>query len=490
MSEINVCGLTFGYPGSFDNIFENVSFKLDAGWRVGFIGRNGRGKTTFLRLLMGGLEYTGKITSGLAFDYFPFEVQNPERDTLEIIEQVSGAEFWEICREISLLGVEQQVLYRAFSTLSGGEQAKVLLAGLFLKQNNFLLIDEPTNHLDAPARKRVAEYLQGKGGFVLVSHDRDFLDGCIDHVLSINKADIQVQRGNFSTWWENKARCEAFEQSENQRLERDIKTLTTAARQTANWADNVEKSKKRQEGMAVDRGYIGHKAAKLMKRSKNAQTRIDKAIEQKQGLLKNLENAEALKMFGQKFHAKRLVYARDLTINYGGRQVCGPVSFEINQGDRIAITGANGSGKSSLLKLILGRDIPHGGLFEVAGLSVSYVSQDTHGLSGGLYDFAAQQGIDQSLFITVLRKLGFERAQLEKDISEFSAGQKKKTLLAKSLCQQAHLFVWDEPLNYIDLLSRIQIEQVILEYTPTMVFVEHDRAFVEKVATWQLTIDS
>ena len=484
MSEINVSALTFGYPGSFDNIFEDVSFRLDASWRIGFIGRNGRGKTTFLRLLMGGFEHSGKITSNLAFDYFPFEVENPERDTLEIIEQVSCAEFWEICKEISLLGVEQEVLYRAFSTLSGGEQAKVLLAGLFLKQNNFLLIDEPTNHLDAQARKRVAEYLQGKNGFILVSHDRDFLDGCIDHVLSINKTDIQVQKGDFSSWWENKERQDAFEQGENQRLERDIKTLATAARQTANWADKVEKSKKRQEGMAVDRGYVGHKAAKMMKRSKNAQTRIDKAIGEKQGLLKNLENAEALKMFGQKFHSKRLIYARDLTINYGGRQVCGPVSFEINQGDRIAITGANGSGKSSLLKLILGQDIPYNGLFEPAvNLSISYVSQDTHELSGGLHDFAARHDIDQSLFITVLRKLGFERAQIEKDVSEFSAGQKKKTLLAKSLCRQAHLFVWDEPLNYIDLLSRIQIEQVILEYAPTMIFVEHDRAFTDKIAT-------
>jgi lincosamide and streptogramin A transport system ATP-binding/permease protein len=116
-------------------------------------------------------------------------------------------------------------------------------------------------------------------------------------------------------------------------------------------------------------------------------------------------------------------------------------------------------------------------------LKISYIAQDTDFLRGYLTDFADVVGINESLFKTILRKLDFSRLQFEKDILDFSGGQKKKVLIAKSLCEQAHLYIWDEPLNYIDVLSRIQIEELLLEYQPTILFVEHDRVFSENIAT-------
>jgi len=113
-------------------------------------------------------------------------------------------------RELNLLNVAEDVLYRPFNTLSHGEQTKVLLAARFLKENSFLLIDEPTNHLDMNARKLVSDYLKSKRGYILVSHDRAFLDNCIDHILSINKANIEIQKGNLTSWWENKARQDVY----------------------------------------------------------------------------------------------------------------------------------------------------------------------------------------------------------------------------------------------------------------------------------------
>ena len=118
-----------------------------------------------------------------------------------------------------------------------------------------------------------------------------------------------------------------------------------------------------------------------------------------------------------------------------------------------------------------------------SGLVISYVPQDTSYLKGMLSDFADENHIDESLFKAILRKMDFERIQFEKDIQDFSGGQKKKVLIAKSLCEQAHLYVWDEPLNFIDVYSRMQIEQLIKEFSPTMVFVEHDSVFRETVAT-------
>ncbi|MNP60840.1 putative ABC transporter ATP-binding protein YheS [compost metagenome] len=116
-------------------------------------------------------------------------------------------------------------------------------------------------------------------------------------------------------------------------------------------------------------------------------------------------------------------------------------------------------------------------------MKISYVSQDTSGLAGSLSEYAMTQGIDESLFKSILRKLDFSRLQLDKDISTFSAGQKKKVLIAKSLSEEAHLHVWDEPLNFVDVISRMQIEDLLLEHSPTLLFVEHDSEFCSNIAT-------
>ena len=128
--------------------------------------------------------------------------------------------------------------------------------------------------------------------------------------------------------------------------------------------------------------------------------------------------------------------------------------------------------------------IPYSGTIEMAsGLKVSYISQDTSHLQGTLEEYAKEQRLDYTLFLALLRKLDFSRTQFDKRIEEYSQGQKKKVLIAGSLCTQAHLYIWDEPLNYIDVFSRMQIENLILEFSPTMLLVEHDKTFIEKIGT-------
>ena len=184
------------------------------------------------------------------------------------------------------------------------------------------------------------------------------------------------------------------------------------------------------------------------------------------------------------YRAPRLVSLDHVSIVYGEKSVCSDVSFTVERGDRIALRGRNGSGKSSILKLICGQDIPHTGNLQVgSGLKISCVSQDTSFLRGSLSDLARESGIDESLFKAILRKLDFERVQFEKDMAEFSGGQKKKVLIAKSLCEESNLLVWDEPLNFVDVISRMQIEALLLSCQPTILFVEHDRVFTEKIAT-------
>lgn len=488
MSTINVSNLTFAYEGSYDNIFENASFQIDTDWKLGFTGRNGRGKTTFLNLLLGKYEYSGNISASVEFEYFPYEVENMSEITIEVMRTVCPlAEDWEMIREISLLDVDVEALYRPFETLSNGERTKVLLAALFLGSNRFLLIDEPTNHLDVEARRKLGEYLQKKKGFILVSHDRELLDTCVDHILSINRANIEIQKGNFTSWWENKQLEDAYELAENSRLKKEIGRLSEAAKQTASWSDKVERSRVgggTNSGLKIDRGYVGHKSAKMMQRAKNQENRMLTAIDEKSKLLKNIEQTENLKLFPLKYPKNIIVDTMDLALFYDTMEVCSGVRFQIHPGDRIAVTGKNGSGKSTLLKLICGEDIQYTGSIAVgSNLKISYVSQDTSFLSGTLNAYAYENGIDESLFKALLRKLGFERVQFEKDMKNFSGGQKKKVLIARSLCEQAHLYVWDEPLNFIDVISRMQIEELLLQYQPTMIFVEHDIAFQRNIAT-------
>lgn len=156
----------------------------------------------------------------------------------------------------------------------------------------------------------------------------------------------------------------------------------------------------------------------------------------------------------------------------------------MNNGDRIAIVGKNGIGKSSILKLILGKKIEYNGEFKVANnLKISYVSQSTEDLKGNLKSFARENKIDESIFKAMLVKMGLSQDDFDTNIQDMSEGQKKKVLIAKSISEQANIYIWDEPLNYIDILTREQIEDAILNYKPTLIFVEHDETFIEKVAT-------
>ena len=487
MSQIRINDLTFHYEGSYDNIFEHTSFSIDTGWKLGFVGRNGRGKTTFLKLLMSEHDYEGTISSSVAFDYFPFPVADDSLTTESVFTSIAEAPRWRLEKELNLLEVEPDALDRAFSTLSPGEQTKVLLAALFCRSGHFLLIDEPTNHLDMEARAVVSRYLSGKQGFILVSHDRAFLDGCVDHILSINRASIEVQKGNFTSWEENRRRQDNFELAENERLSREMEDLRAAARRTAEWSARTERSKIGEH--ALDRGFIGAQSARVMKRAKATERRQENAAKEKEKLLKDLERNDTLKVTPLRHHADILVEALDLSIVYSERTVTGPLNFTLRQGERAALSGRNGSGKSSIVKLLMGEDIPHTGTLRTAsGLVISYMPQDTSFLRGTVLDFAREHELDETLFLTILRKLDFPRVQFEKDMRSFSGGQKKKALLAKTLSERAHLYVWDEPLNFVDVLSRMQICDLLLAAKPTMLFVEHDKTFVDEIATRQIRL--
>jgi lincosamide and streptogramin A transport system ATP-binding/permease protein len=487
MSQISIQNLSFSYDGSAESIFEHINLSIDTDWKLGLVGRNGRGKTTLLRLLTGNYQYIGTITANVDFEYFPFKLYDENLSVLETASVIyPDIKQWEFERELNQLAFDLSHLYLQCNQLSYGEKTKIMLAALFCKPNAFLLIDEPTNHLDYAGRRILSGYLKKKSGFILVSHDRNVLDECVDHIISINRANIDIIQGNFSVWEAEKINQDNYELAENEKLSKDIKRLEVSTRRASEWSVKTEKSKKG----AADRGFVGHKAAKMMSKAKNIEDRKKTALTEKQGLLKNVEKTDSLKICPIEYVKNTLIFARDLQIKYDERAIFAPLTFSIERGDRAALIGKNGSGKTSLIKLILGENIEFSGTLEIgSGIKISYISQGTEHLHGGLRDYAEKMCIDESLFKSILRKLNLQRNLFEKDIADFSEGQKKKVLLAGSLCEQAHLYIWDEPLNFIDVLSHRQIEDLITVNKPTILFVEHDASFTERIATKRIVFD-
>ena len=327
---------------------------------------------------------------------------------------------------------------------------------------------------------------QNSKGFILVSHDRNFLDKVVDHIISINNTNIDIQQGNFSSWKENKDRQDNFEIVKNEQLQKDINRLEKASKNSAKWSNEAEKgkSKKHNSETTIDKGYVGHKASKMMKSSKVMEQRIEKEIEEKTNLLKNIDRNDTLKIIPLVSNKSPLILVNNLQIKYSDETIFNPISFEVDNGDRVAIVGKNGIGKSSILKLILRKKLDYNGEFNVANdLKISYVSQSTEDLKGNLKSFAQENKIDESIFKAMLVKMGLTQYDFDTNIQDMSEGQKKKVLIAKSISEQANIYIWDEPLNYIDILTREQIEDAILNYNPTIIFVEHDETFIKKVAT-------
>lgn len=491
MGTIQIENVNFKYDQMMNNLFDSLNLKIDESWKLGLIGRNGRGKTTLMKLLLGQLDYQGQIISNMNFYYYPQKVVNKNISTMDVVKNLTHLEdydLWKIEIELDKLQVDIEVLKQQFSTLSPGEQTKVLLAILFIDESGFQLIDEPTNHLDIEGRKIVSDYLKSKKGFIVISHDKAFLNPVIDHVISINRNDVDVYKGNFDTWQDNKDRQDNYEKNQKEQLKKDINRLHETAVKRENWSNSAEAQKNKnryKESVNLDKGFISHKSSKMMKKAKTAEKRVDSAISEKQGLLKNIEiegpitlNYESLK------YPNILIDVKNLSLQY--KDVVTPmVNFEVKRGQVIALIGQNGIGKTTIFKQLLGFQQPFqqfGEIVEANNLKISYLAQDND-LVGDIRQIAVDKKIEPELVFSNLRKLGFERYLFEQPVEQMSQGQRRKVALALSLSQEANLYFWDEPLNYLDVITRQQIIDAIKKQQPSMLLIDHDQDLIDSVAT-------
>jgi lincosamide and streptogramin A transport system ATP-binding/permease protein len=340
-----------------------------------------------------------------------------------------------------------------------------------------------TNHLDMEGRKIVAEYLKRKKqGFIVVSHDRNFVNKVVDHVLSIDKSKLYLYKGNFSIYEEQKELRDKFDLEQNEKLQGEILRLKKTAKEKEDWSKSRESDKR---GSKMDKGFIGHRAAKMMKRSKSIEKRVSSSIAEKEQLLKDVEFVEELKMIFLPTYRERLFQFENFTLGYNGKMLFKPLNFEVKRNQRVALSGENGIGKTALIHTLLGifTGVTSGEVRKPERLTISFVRQDFEGNTGTLQEFVEDHHLDFETFLSNLKKLGMERSVFKNKIENMSMGQRKKVELAKSLGEEAELYIWDEPLNYLDVINHEQLEKIIREKNPTMLFIEHDQTFVDRVAT-------
>lgn len=492
MSMIQISNLNFTWPGNTEPVFENASFQIDSSWKLGLIGRNGAGKSTLFYLLCHPQKFPGILQSKEVFEVFPYTIPKECKSGWDLFHTLNPfEEDWQIQAELALMNADERILEQDLDEVSPGERMKIMLACLFVQPDRFLLLDEPFSFLDDPTRKQMKEYLKHKQSYILVSHDRDLLEECTDHILSLEKRGIRLIKGRYSAWEKDRQDYLESEKQKNKKLKGEITRLEKSQARSLNWSRQAEKGKmKSQPNEKLDRGFASHKAAKLMKRTKNLERRLEQSVQERKSLLHESDEIEPLKISCLQAPVKVLAKIDIKQAWYGDHPVYDhPLRLEIHPGERIALTGANGSGKSTLLELLkadshLERPLQMEGEIRLwNGLVISYVSQEMTNLQGSFQNYIGKHHIDRSLFFTILRKMGFEREVFEHNLDDLSQGQKKKVALARSICTPAHLYIWDEPLNYLDILSRIQIEQMILAQQPTMIYVEHDQTFISRTAT-------
>jgi len=492
-------------------IFKNVSFMVEQGEHLGLVGVNGSGKTTLLRCLLnpdyvdsGVIKFepgtsVGYVQQGftdIAGTIWQFMMNScPEvlnlRDKLQQLEEASadldGAELEEVLEEYARvtkryehidgynlearikrvligLGYKEDWWEKDATTLSGGQKTRLMLAAALVRNPDFMILDEPTNHLDILMTQWLEGYLKEfRGGLIVVSHDRAFLDNVATRILEMEGGKLQSFKGNYTKYLEQKA----------------IQTQTLEAAYNA-----------QQEYIARTEAYIRRfKAGIKSKMARGRQSQLDR-----------LERIDA-PIYNEEFElrlppaaecADRVLIMEDLTIGYGDNVLAKGINLTLRRGEKAALLGANGTGKTTLLKTILGEVDPLKGKAKIGSrVQIGYFSQTYERLNPQqtlLENFVIEYGFTEEHTRSMLGGMLFHGDDVFKEIGTLSGGQKARLVLLKLVLDGANCLVLDEPTNHLDIMARETVEAALTAFDGTVLVVSHDRYFVNEVANriWEI----
>lgn len=506
MADITVQNLTKYYGDKL--ILSDITFDVQAGEKIAILGANGAGKTTLLHILAGRLDYDSGIVSigdGRTVGMIDQMPSYPENTTVEdvlktafkdahIIEaQMKELEYkmtlepenedllrrygicqqkldamggynrdFEIDKVCNGLDIPKERRIQPFNQLSGGEKTRINLARIILEQTDILLLDEPTNHLDMEAVRWLGDYLESYAGtIVTVSHDRYFLDQCCERIIEVNDHKIEFYAGSYSFYAVERERRYEQKMREHENQMAEMKRLE-----------------------AVSRIMHEHGTEHLAKRAAS----IDKRIARMKVTDRPKKNKRMNVSFGDpNYETEEVLKVRDITKSYNGRTILQNVTFNVRNGERVAILGDNGAGKTTLLKILLGEETADDGTIKKGvGLRPAYLPQQVK------FENENRNLIDTLIYDknvtmqTARNRLGafqFSGEDQLKIVNKLSGGEKSRLRLCELMYDPLNMLILDEPTNHLDLMSREWIEEAVEAFTGTLLFVSHDRYFVERFAT-------
>jgi len=496
-------------------VFENISFDLQSGKRVGLIGQNGSGKTTLMKILMGEESYQeGNLTfgKGVSLGYLHQIFKYEEGTTVRMVLEQAFEDVWKIKRQMrdaemamkELAGsqleksmarysslVEKYELYggyevevnmdkvrqglripkefldKPFGQLSGGEGTRVLLARLLLQEPDILLLDEPTNHLDIDSIEWLEEFLvQYRGTVLMVSHDRVFLDRVVNRIIELEPTRASIYNGNYSYYVEEKERRFQIEYREYVNNQRKIDMMERQIERYRIW------------GAMRD-------SEKMYKRAKELEKRLDKleVVDRPQEEKRKIR----LDGSGTQRSGKIVLDVENLSKAFPGKSLFSGLTFTLYYQDRLCIMGANGSGKSTLLGIILGEGEQDGGSIKYGSkVKIGYLPQNIsfHNEDLTILEyFTGTHGITEQESRNELARLLFFGDDVFRKIKVLSGGEKSRLKLCSLLYTRINLLILDEPTNHLDIDTREVLENTLQNFEGTILFVSHDRYFVEKIST-------
>ncbi len=516
MIELSVTNLRHGFEVG-QNIFEDVTFQVDTGERVGLLGHNGAGKTTLFRMICAELEPDGgsiQLAKGCRVGLISQIPVYPDGYTVDDVLNTAFARLHELEEQMSALaaqmasrsedkalmarydalsaeyehaggydtatplnkvtaglGISPEMRRQDFAALSGGEKTRVNLARLILEDTDLLLLDEPTNHLDLHATEWLEGYLDKfKGTVLAISHDRWFLDRVVKRIVELENGTAHFYEGSYSFYVVEKRRRFEEQLKRYEKEQAKLEQLKAAAEKLHLWA------------------FMGND--KLHKRAFSMEKRMEKL----QTAERPREQKAMTAAFSQReFHGDEVFSAIGLSKSFGERELFRDVNLVVQGGERIALLGDNGTGKSTFLKLLLGQEPPTSGKVRFGPtVKVGYLPQQV------VFDHPERNLVDTMLYETGcstqeardrLAAFLFRGEDVFKTVDSLSGGEKSRLKLCMLMDEKINLLILDEPTNHLDIASREWIEGAVAEFDGALLLVSHDRYFINRFAQRVWTIE-
>lgn len=530
MLYVHLQNLGFQYEQQDSPLLKDISVSLDSYQRIGLIGKNGCGKTTLIRLIRGELSLTdGTIyrKDGLNIGYLPQQTPLGRETTVEeylwsarpcladvkrrmgrylagltddytsVVEyQEAGGYRFEVTVEqgINRFGFSREFLRTSLNALSSGERTRIGLTRVLLTDPDLLIMDEPTNHLDLDALQWLEAFVPKCSlPFVIISHDRHFLDMCCTTIWEIENGELTTYSGNYTWYRDYKKKEQERMMAEYEKQKKKIRQLKAAAAKRKSWAFSHQ-PQTGPNGYAPIFESIHNEAKQAMVQAKSIEKRIELAVQREEAKKPVIEKKRKISFAERDLRNRIILKVDGLGKDYDGCEVFRGLSFSVSNGARLAVAGKNGCGKTTLLDIIAGRSADYSGSYRwVPQAVVGYFSQEHEALdlSRSVLDNMPGGGTgDQTRARSLLGSLNIRGDTVFRKLAELSLGQRSKAAVAALILSETNVLVLDEPTNHLEISAREAIEEALLAYCGTVLFVSHDRYFTRKLATCVLDLET